>query len=227
MAVNDRFELTVQGEQCGAQIALNFSYIQIQPNIPGENPGLTLAKGWLNAAQGPWQHIQPLLSSMLKLVCINWRTLENVGSAAVMGGAGTGGDSINKALPPTAAILFHEWAQAPHREKFAGRFYLPGLTVALVDGPGLVASLEAILLAFGPKLINIPEVASGTVTFRMIPNKAFQPNIVVPTGATVYVGRVFADPLVRRVLSRTPDHCNVVAAQGAPISMPEIEVTEP
>lgn len=226
MAINDRFELTVQAEQCGAQISMNFSYVQVQPDNGSENPGLSLAKGWLSGENGPWYYIRSFLSSRLKIICATWSSLENVGSAAIEGLYAMGADDLNKALPPTAAILFHEWAAAPYAQKFAGRFYLPGLTTALVDGPGLNASLESFLLAFGPKLINVPLYGETVTWARMIPSKLFQPNIVVPTGASLYVGRVFADPLVRRVLSRTPDHCSIVASQGAPISMPVIDISE-
>jgi len=225
VAVNDRFSLGIQGTFCGALFSWNFAYQQIQPDVVGVNPGLSLVQAWIDAEFSPWRAVQPYLSSELTLVCADWSTGENIGSAAISGAYASGLDGVNAPLPPTVAILIHEWAAAPHLDNYAGRFYLTGLTTALADGPALN---QALVVAFAPFLVNLvtigPDVQASM--FRMIPSLDFEKNTIVPTGSSEFVGVCFADPLLRRIKSRLPDHCAIVAAQGAPIGMPGLVVEE-
>lgn len=223
MAVNDRFNLQIQGVFCGAQFSWNFVYQQIQPDQPGINPGLSLVNAWTAATLGPWRAVRLYISSELKIVCANWSSGENVGSAALTGANSMGEDSLNAPLPPTVAILIHEWATAPHDKNFAGRFYLCGLTVAVVDGPGLIHAMNGAMAPFLASLVTIgPDLQPNM--FRMVPSEDFVANGIVTSGASVFVGHCFHDPLLRRINSRLPDHCAIVAAQGAPVGMPGVDI---
>jgi len=225
VAVNDRFTLRIQGTFCGALFSWNFAYQQIQPDVVGVNPGLSLVQAWIDADVSPWRSVRPFLSAELTLVCADWSTGENIGSAAVSGTFASGADAVNAPLPPTVAILIHEWAAAPHLDNYAGRFYLTGLTVALADGPALAQALVVAFAPFLSQLVTIGPNAQNSM-FRMIPSLEFEKNAIVPTGSSEFVGVCFADPLLRRIKSRLPDHCAIVAAQGAPIGMPGLVVEE-
>lgn len=221
MAIGDRYSLSIQGTLCGSTWNLDFEYEQVQPDQVGILPGFSLVDGWMNTTFGPWGLWRALVSDELTVVCATYSSISDKGAVAFS--TSNQGANTVAALPPTVAVMVHEWAASPYPKNFSGRCYFPGVCANQVNGPGWTSAFFVAFNGVAGRLINLRPAAAPATMFRMVPTKGFVANPVVTPNNSVFVGNCFMDPLIRRIKSRKPDLCQIVGAQGVPPGIPSFD----
>lgn len=221
MALGERYSLSMNGILCGAPVANTYTYEQIQPDLPGVKGGAALVEGWFVKAGGPWLTIRARLTNGLQWLCAAYASSSEKGAILLNGATG---NSNEEAMPSTVSVMLHLWAIGPHPKHFAGRVFVPGMLRADQKRSSLQTAATIAYGNFGAALINInPTGAAGTM-FRLVPNEKMIPNPIGGIDATNFVGKVFVDPLLRRIGSRKPDLCQSFAAVGAAPGQPGLVV---
>lgn len=222
MAIGDQFKMAVQGIWCGAPVAFGLDYLQIQPDIPGEDPGKSLVDGWFLDANAPWLNIRVRLSSELAITCISWSSPSSKGATFVTSNA-TGLDNINPSMPTTVAVMMHIRARGPHPgpnpakpRYFGGRFFMPGVVQTDVQRSWLNQITRTPWGLFGSLCVNIAPAGQTGTMFRLMPFADFVPNPLGGPGAEITAVHCFPDPIIRRLKTRKPTTCQIVGAQGLP-----------
>lgn len=215
MAIGDRYELSIQGQVCGALFSLGSNYIQVAADLGGATPGQSLVEGWIVPAGSPWKAIRALLTTDLTITCAVFRSPEDQGTVFVEA-PNNAGTNANTPLPSTVAMLIEIWAQSPWLKNFGGRQFVPGFTQQHEDGDVWIPTIGVVMAPYIAALKNItPTGAAGTM-FKLLPKIDMTSNPTVLTNASVLALDVWVDPILRRIHSRLPDQCAIAAAQGAP-----------
>lgn len=162
MAANETYELAMLGTYHGQQIVTTHHFRETVPWVPPPSAEQSLIDKWQAALQTAWLNCFPGTYSLLTLrarkVCGTLPLPEAVEEGVNAAGSRSGGASVE--WPAWMALLVTEKTGVAGRS-YRGRYYVPGVTDADVDGDvftttaftlwALVGTYNAALLsAFGP-----------------------------------------------------------------------------